>query len=340
MKNVLFLSVVMCKGYGVSVLYEQMARRLQMSGVDVVIGCQRKDDTFSDLDVVLVQPDPTEILRLADRISPCVIIAGTSPYFEVLPQLTGRYECWAWEAGDPTPELFPEEREKRLEIIRFKQKCVYPRVDRVVAISEFIRSDIGWPDSTLIYCGCNHVIDNGEKDKRFFSQRLSKPLRIGTLMRLGPGESQYKGNAHFMELSDRLMARQLSMEINIAGRGTADDAERFTQMGITPHLNLSDEEKFEYLRGLDVFVSMSKWEGFNLPVIEAQALGTLSLCFDIGAHPEVCPFVMRTLRDFELFIEKAAQDRSWLEEQSVLAYRYARSRFSWDQSVQKMLSLI
>lgn len=340
MKNVLFLSVVMCKGYGVSVLYEQLARRLRRSGIDVVIGCQRMDGTFTDIDVVVLQPNPSDILRVADRLSPCVIIAGTSPYFEVLPQLTDRYECWAWEAGDPTPELFAGEAGERSDIIRYKQECVYPRLDRVVAISEFIRSDIAWPDSTVIYCGSDHVVDIPEKDSTFFSLRSSKPLKIGSLMRLGPGESQYKGNAHFVELARRLIAKQLPIEIHVAGRGTPIDADRFAQIGIIPHLNLSDQEKFEYLRDLDVFVSMSKWEGFNLPVIEAQALGTLSLCFDVGAHPEVCPFVMRTLRDFELFIEKAVQDRNWLGEQSALAYRYARSRFSWDKSVQQMQSLI
>jgi hypothetical protein len=38
----------------------------------------------------------------------------------------------------------------------------------------------------------------------------------------------------------------------------------------------------------DIFVNTSKWEGFNLPLLEAQFQGVPVLAYDHGPHPEVC----------------------------------------------------
>lgn len=340
MKNVLFLSVVMCQGYGVSVLVEQMAKRLRDRGVQVLIGCERLDNSFPDLSVERVEPLAERVQELATRISPAVIIAVTSPYFELLPRLAETWECWAWEAGDPSPFLIPGEKLQRQEVVRLKQREVYPAARRVVAISEFIKADIGWPDASVIYCGADHVPDMPPKTLQQLSSQIPVPLKVGTLMRLGQGESQYKGGRDFLALARRIKSNYPNTEVHVAGKGSPDDAENYVRLGIIPHLNLSDAEKYLYLRNLDIFVSMSKWEGFNLPVAEAEALGTLSLCYDIGAHPEVCPFVLRDLSEFDSLVAQANMDKDWLYEKSKLSYSYIRSHFSWDRSVDKMISML
>jgi hypothetical protein len=49
----------------------------------------------------------------------------------------------------------------------------------------------------------------------------------------------------------------------------------------------SDAELFEVMRSVDAGISVSLWEGFNLPVAEMQALGKQALAFRLAAHPEV-----------------------------------------------------
>ena len=148
-------------------------------------------------------------------------------------------------------------------------------------------------------------------------------------MRLGAGEAHYKGNELFIELCEDLRRDNVSIQPCLMGRGSAADARAFADSGMEVHLNASEEEKWHYLRGLDVFVSCSLWEGFNLPLVEAQALGTLGLALDTGAHPEVTPFVMSSLDGMRTFIAMCAQDRARLSMLAHAGYQFVRGRFSW-----------
>jgi len=48
-----------------------------------------------------------------------------------------------------------------------------------------------------------------------------------------------------------------------------------------------DEELPYYYSACDVYATCSLWEGYNLPLAEAQAFGKLVVAFDVGAHREV-----------------------------------------------------
>jgi len=48
-----------------------------------------------------------------------------------------------------------------------------------------------------------------------------------------------------------------------------------------------DEEAPLYYAACDIYVSATLWEGFNLPLVEAQACGRPVIAFDLGPHPEV-----------------------------------------------------
>jgi 1,2-diacylglycerol 3-alpha-glucosyltransferase len=50
---------------------------------------------------------------------------------------------------------------------------------------------------------------------------------------------------------------------------------------------VSDEELPYYYAACDAYATASLWEGFNLPLVEAQACGKAVVAFKIGPHPEV-----------------------------------------------------
>ena len=340
MRSILFLSVMMERGWGVSLEIGEIARRLRANGIDVHVGAERSDASFDWLPVHKVAPTSQAVRALARSLKVDVIAAHTSPYFEILPDLTDEFETWAWENGDPTPAFFEKDGPQRQLIQNFKQECVYPRVNRVVAISDFIKHDIGWPDATVVTLAADHMPDLGVKSSSDFCLPRDRVIRVGTLMRLGKGEAQYKGNHLFLSLAEEVEKKGLPVEFHAAGRGTEEDAEQFRQRGIIPHLNLSDEEKTTYLRSLDIFVSMSLWEGFNLPVTEAQALGTFSLALDVGAHPEVCPYLLANPAEAIRYIERALKSPEWLEQASTSCYHFIRDNFSWDQTAQAVAVLL
>ncbi len=341
--KILFLAIRMHNGYGVSVVVDELAVRLGSLGVKSIIGCLESDNSFVRSDVRILQPT-TEALRTFIRDHGVgLVIAHTSPYFELLHTLREDAYVWAWEHGEPSPSFFPDSiyedgetsRQRRAD---YKLTNIYPKLDAVIAISEFVRNDIGWLSAPVIYNGCDHVIDLSIKPRPFFND--AKPLRVGTLLRLGKGEAAYKGIQPFLDVASYFKKQNSPVTFEIMGRGSPEDGEEFAKHGIKPHINGTDEERSAYLRGLDVFISCSLWEGFNLPLVEAQASGTVALALDVGAHPEVTPFICKNLADLCHRIETYDRDRHLLYVHSKESYRFVRGRFLWDQCALELFKLM
>lgn len=336
-KTFLFLTDRMCFGWGVSVVIENLIKHLKNQGIKVRVGCLQHDESYQALDIFPAQPNVGEVENVIQTEQVSLVVAFTSPFFEILPELEMNVRCIAWEHGDPTPEFFPEGREERLQVINYKQDRVYKQISAVITGSDFLRWDIGFPSAYPIYNGCDHVHDLGPKQKQTFAS-LARPVHIGTLARFGRGESFYKGNSLFLKLAKRARENHLPVEFSIMGRGEEGDRQPYLEAGIQVHLNASDEERARYLRNLDVFISCSQWEGFNLPLVEAQALGTASLAFDIGSHPEVTPLLCSSLDDALCLIKKYQEDRILLSEHSLMCYQFVRKKFVWERTVNHFLS--
>lgn len=337
MSHYLFLTFRMELGYGVDVVIGNVARNLMAWGHQVTIGCLKTDGHYHDLDIRRVYPDPENIGSLVTALGCDCVVAHTSPFFEVLPLLSPAIRTWVWEHGDPSPALFSVDSAERHAVKEAKIRDCYPAVTGVIAISHFIRADIRWPAAVVIHNGCDHVPDLGTKGAFDFNPAATAPLRVGTLMRLGQEESHYKGNRLFLEVVARCTAQGVPAHFMAMGRGTAEDAAFFAAKGIETHLNAPDGMKWEYLRGLDVFISPSLWEGFNLPLVEAQALGTMGVAFDTGAHPEVTPFVVSSVDEVVALLKRLAADRPLLQRHSMLSYRFVRGRFGWERCAQAFL---
>ena len=338
MKHVLFLTYRMQLGYGVDVVVHHLALELAKRGYRSTIACLEAEPGFEGVDVVRIRATAGAVRRLAEKLQPVAIVAHTSPFFELLPELA-EYPCWAWEHGDPTPSFFERDAAERQRIKERKVAACYDRVAGVIAISDFIRHDIDWLHAHVIYNGCNHAPSLGPKPQAERAERQGAPLRVGTLMRLGAGEARYKGNDLYRQLVDTMRHRDPQVRFFAMGRGTAKDCVAFERAGIETHLNASAEEKWRYLRGLDVFISPSLWEGFNLPLVEAQALGTVGLALDTGAHPEVTPFVASAVEEWETLLIAYANDRGLLHRHSDLSYRFVRERFSWGEAAERFIAL-
>ena len=86
----------------------------------ITIGCVHKDNSFSSIrhcNVIRVIPEASKLHQFAKERKIDFIVAHTSPFFEILTVLQSQYPCWAWEHGDPTPELFSgENAENRISI--------------------------------------------------------------------------------------------------------------------------------------------------------------------------------------------------------------------------------
>lgn len=333
--RLLFLSSTMGVGFGVSVVIDELARRLSAQGIGVDIGCLTVDEHYRGFpDLFLLDPNPDALRDHIHARHITHVIAHTSPYFEQLPGVKGHVQRWVWEHGDPPPDLFPVDGAQRRHIIEHKRRHIYAAVDKVITISHFVREDIGWPLADVIYNGADHVTER-EPD----CSPRNGPLRVGALMRLGAGERFYKGGDMFIRLAEA-MGRHNAISFFVMGRGTGADAAEFRKAGIEVRLNATDEERSEYLRSLDVFFSPSLWEGFNLPLVEAQMSGTLAVAFDVGAHPEVTPFLVSDLAELESLLLALGGDREMLYRYSRLAQEHCKRKFSWQRTVSDLNRLL
>lgn len=335
-RGVLLLCSVMKRGFGVSVVAHEVAARIRAAGWKMTIGCLEHDEWFAGEDVVVLPPAPQTIFEFCERESIDVVVAQTSPYFEVLPALEMWIPTIVFEHGDPTPSMFADDARERELIKVNKLRRVYPRTDAVLTSSHFLRHDIGWPQAGVVPLGCDHVDDHGHKD-RSVGDGSDSPLRVGTLMRLGAGEARYKGLDEYLQIIEAFAGRP-GFEFQIMGRGEESDREWWEERGVRCHLNATDEERSAYLRDLDVFISPSRWEGFNLPLVEAHASGTVGLAFDVGAHPETTPYLLAHLSDATFLLEEWAADRTRLLDASDRCYDYARSRFPWEATAVELAS--
>lgn len=335
--TVLMLTPRMRMGYGVSEAIASLASAMSTHGVRTVVGTPENDGHFDQLAVVRAKADPESVLDLAARHGASVVMAHGSPFFEVLPALRGQVRTIAYEYGDPTPEMFDDDAELRRQIADAKRTEVYPHVDAVAAISEFIRHEIDWPAAEVILLGVDHVPDKGPKRPQ---ESRPGPLRVGTLMRLGPGEAKYKGVELLPAIRHAVWQLQPDVQFEIMGRGEAADAAALTRDGFVVHRNATDAQRTAFLRSIDVFVSPSKWEGTNLPLVEAQALGTPGLAFDTGAHPEFTPLVFSSVALLAEQVHAYAQDRAVLEEHGRLCRDFVRSQLQWDRAGAQLAGLV
>lgn len=336
--KVLMAAPVMARGFGLPEVIAALAPELNALGVGCEVACLSSDGLFDQLPVHEIEATGQAVAALAEQIGADVVIAHGSPFFEVLPDLRGRFRTVAYEHGEPPAVLF-DDAEERAYRAQYKVDHVYAQVDDVVAISEFIRDEIGWPAATVIPNGVDHIADLGTK-QLVPPREAGAQLRVGLLMRLGEGEAKYKGNDVLPEL--RRLAEDAGVDARweVMGRGGENDALALASAGFFTHLNATNDEREAYLRGIDVFVTLSKWEGCNLPLVEAQALGTPALALDTGAHPEFAPLCFASLELMAEQLRAYADSDDLLRDHGDLCYRYVRSRFTWAQSAAALVRLL
>lgn len=342
--DIAILTVRMARGFGVDVVVDQQARRLSECGHRITVYCiEHEPAHYVDppYEITKVGGNLRHLAGMICDVGHDAVIAHSSPFFELLPLIVPATRCVAYEHGDPTPALFPvPKRLKRHFIKSNKLHNVYPHVDRVFAISNFIAKDIGWPSATIIPNGADHLVvsagpvaatERRRRARERFGVTKNERL-ILSVCRLGRGEANYKGLDLFLEMKTKL-ASVPGLRFALVGKGNEAERSELEAAGINVALNASNEELIDAYCGCDVFVSFSKWEGFNLPLVEAQAFGRPAFALDVCSHPEVCANVAGTIDEIAERI--CDMDESELASAAVIAKQHV-ANFTWARNVEEL----
>ncbi len=100
-----------------------------------------------------------------------------------------------------------------------------------------------------------------------------------------------KGQVMLLEVATALKARGVNFRMVIAGKGKLADSLRDTakEKGIDDVVAFSGfaNNIREFMKGIDIFVLPSLWEGFGYVLVEAMACNNPVVAFDLSSNPEI-----------------------------------------------------
>lgn len=146
-----------------------------------------------------------------------------------------------------------------------------------------------------------------------------------------------------------LLAPEIPHQLVLAGHVPTDQdiAQAISRLGLTSRVTLTGflpgRGVQSLLANTDLFVFPSLYEGFGLPVLEAQSKGAVVACSDRGALPEVggegaVYFNPDSFRDMAEVMRRCLFDSDLRRHLQETGARNV-SRFSWDQTARQTLAV-
>jgi glycosyltransferase involved in cell wall biosynthesis len=298
--NIVLFTETLGRGFGVSIVVQQQALYLSEKGHAVRVvhieGDGWKTLKSQQIEVIQVKRNLRFLNHYLNAASIDLVIAHSSPFYEKLASLSTHIYTIVWEHGDPYPKLFPQDQwDWRKNRIEYKKKNVYPFVNQVIAISQFIKSEIGC-SAQVIYNGIDHL------QSQCKSTEISQNPIVICISRLSLNESHYKGTHEFAELAQKVQVERPEIRFQLIGKGTQEESAFWKEKGLEVFASVDENELIRLIEESSILVSLSLWEGFNLPLVEAQYRGKIAMALDCGAHREVTPWVYNNIDEIKDYI--------------------------------------
>jgi len=353
--------------FGVDRTLIMLGRRLQQSGHHVSFVCLRCEPSMlssitSDL-TTLALPEGLDMVGTEAAVmaameerwrqnAPDIVIVGGWPFCEAAARAPGfgiksifNDHGAVAQDGLRDPHLTIQ-----LELRRIRQLAL-PFADWAVPISSFIRrsqtehdrgSDV---QMRTILHGADHmelgIVGSGPRqlqDQRTLD-RLTRLVENDARLLLALGRFEGQGYKNSPAAYDVL--RQVRQQVPEARLLVLDaGADCGVPQDLSPvveRLGAPDDLTLQEIMKLSsAGISTSRWEGFNLPVVEMQWLSRPAVAFNLGGHPEV-------IADPWLLCEDEAEMAGKLvqllrgETPVDLAPRFAafRERFTWERALDR-----
>lgn len=230
------------------------------------------------------------------------------------------------------------------------------KIDKIIAVSKFLKKEL--EKKYLVDSSKIHVIYNGVDVEKFnpnlngliirdkFKIKEGEPL-ILFVGRLAP----YKGLHLLLEAFHNVL-KQAKAKLMIVGASRYDfpRIEKFLNEKIKKALIFvgyaPEEELPLYYAACDIFCFPSLWEGFGLPLVEAQACGKPVVAFNHCAMPEIVrsnetgilvpPKNLKKLSEALIRLLKNEDERVKMGENG---WKLVKKYFTWDKTVKETLSV-
>jgi len=168
---------------------------------------------------------------------------------------------------------------------------------RISPISEFLRRELPrrlQRKAEVIHLGAEHYRRMATSETGAEAGALRESLGVAPdeilllyVGRLASTHQPYKGTAELVEMYRDIKQRDARLRLLMVGFGGDAEKHWLEDQGILVMANAEAEKMPAIFTACDIYVTASRWEGFDLPLVEAQSFGKPVVALDIGAHPEV-----------------------------------------------------
>ena len=255
--------------------------------------------------------------------------------------------------GVPFDNLQGPAREVQ-ERLRSLRREYLPEAQVVTPISDFIARTQSQPDAgsqariCTIHLGADHL-DQDAGAVLWSSAGTGDEAQKSTgegpfILNLGRWETgNYKNSEALFPLARRLLQQHPGARIGVLATAEELLPPEDLQACFVPLGHPDDAAMARIMARADLGLSVSLWEGFNLPLAEMQRLYRPVLAFRIGAHPEVAAHPDQLCDTAEQMIERALavldgqllQGEEWRQ-----AVDRFRDRFTWGRTVDAYAELL
>jgi glycosyltransferase involved in cell wall biosynthesis len=166
------------------------------------------------------------------------------------------------------------------------------KADEVISVSQYLANCLKKETGRK-----SDVVYNQVDEKRFnpsvdgSSVRQKFGLKDGPLVLYVGRLSPHKGVDLLIESFKIVRQRIPAAKLLIVGKPTFaryfEELKRMADQSVLFAGYVADAELPQYYAAADLYATATLWEGYDLPLAEAQAVGKKVVCFDLGPHPEI-----------------------------------------------------
>ena len=365
-----FFTVRMRMGFGVDLVVDNWARGLAGRGHTVTVYCFDRDgETYTDSPYEIIplhlsrdktnkflpafEADAANTIRqLAKDLkargeTPDIALPSSFPFYGA-GEILGCPTVHLHFGNPPTAGMRVAARINR-RYLDLSDRHFMARARRIVTISEFLKSGLSQScqsKTLVVYPGCDHlptpgqaaveaIIEKIENDFRKSNPGLAaaeKPFYVLCVSRLDFKSHPYKGVFELAGLLKAGRSPQFPAVLVLAGVGDAKSIEKLRELGAIVFPSPSPESLAALYAACDAYATLTRWEGFDLPVAEAASFGKPVIALNSTAHPEnavSCPID----NDVELLpaLKKLVADADFYAECSSRSRELA-AKFTWERS--------
>jgi GT2 family glycosyltransferase len=300
--KILFLSSTHEVGHGVPVVINLQAAYLRDRGHEVFIGGPegRREMPYDGCHRVFLSEPGRAAAYAVEHGIDCIVVE-TPPFFSVVRWLADWPRTLFFDHGEPPAELFLDAEDRRLTAGE-KRFCAVS-ASGYFAISESVKAESGVERAQIIPNGNSHLVlweRRLEATRKATRERLgwSDKVVVLNVCRFSAAERRYKGLDKYAEVSQEFRferPREAAQTVFVVcGKGEQDDVLEMKKAGLEVFANVADSEMIELYAAADIYANFSRWEGYNLGIGQALAMGLPVVASDIPAHQAFSIFTSNT----------------------------------------------